>query len=134
MRYPPPVARRHRLSDNELDSLLIFSNDKTCELLAAIKRSRLLGGSVLNGTELGSVKLRTMRAKLDFAVPCSPWSTKIGYGPRCRKAASKKATTRTKSLSSLMFRNCRSVLIGVPRRGNGNASIPLVRRNRTGGD
>src|SRR5262245_25527665 len=91
IRNPPPVARRHRLSDSVSDSLDMFSKDRMCEFLAVTKRSRLLDGRELSGTELGSIKLRTMRAKVDLAVPCSPLSTKIGYGPRSRKAASKKA-------------------------------------------
>ena len=43
-----------------------------------MNRSRPLNGNELDGTVLGSIKLRNMRTSVVFAVPCSPISASTG--------------------------------------------------------
>src|SRR5580704_1263051 len=54
-----------------------------------MNKSRPLNGNELDGTKLGSTKLRRVRTKVVFEVPCSPISTNTGYGPWLQRGEQK---------------------------------------------
>ena len=67
------------------------SSARSHELFAAIMKSRSSLGRHRRGLMLGSTSRRVTLDVVDFAVPCSPLKTKIGYGPRGRSAARRNA-------------------------------------------
>jgi hypothetical protein len=72
-------------SSGTLD-LQILSNIP--RLTAVNIRSRVLRGSASKGAVCGSINWRITFASVLLADPCSPWMTRIGYGPdrpNCRR-------------------------------------------------
>ena len=75
---PPPVANRHSVSEIQSGRLETLSNANKCPLFAAMNRSRSSRGRARNGALLGSITLRRIAVKVDFAVPCSPATQRTG--------------------------------------------------------
>ena len=77
--------------------------------------------------------MRATRVVVLLALPCSPWMAQIGYGPHGRSAAVRLTIISRQSSSEATLRNGRRSSTDPPGSGTGRGSIPLARRNFTGG-
>jgi hypothetical protein len=98
---------------------------------AIIKSLGSYGGR-RGGAWFGSMRARPTLQRVDFALPCSPFTLRIGEGRPGRRDARSHAINRVQASSSSRLTRGRSSSRLPPRTGSGRGSMPRRRINFTG--